>query len=863
MTPPGSRRLLSATLFLALGLAAQSTPDPTAQGTEAQRGSSYEFEYANIEANPRRGDFGETFVYGGFIFRWPDHGLEVRGGSGIVLTDRQSTEALLRGDDEASDVPTRGLQDPQPRRSLTPEVLHARINRLLAALGRPPIQGGSNIRRATETPRLLYFEDDVIVIRDGIEVARCARLWISPLDDRIVIEGAELRFVTPESAGRSEQTLILRGDRIVKQGPRWTGVDLQVTTCEAGKPHIAVASGELELIEREGQFELRSRGNRLQLYGVDVLPLPDAKVFTGEQCDIPIKSFSMGFSGREGARVRIGLGRSMNDFGGSIHHLVTGREAREFRGDWELGLGYVELRGAPIDGATSYSARTADGRLLYEGIAEGFYMDDDGPNIREIRNNLDGSLITDRNRNLLRTRNRVHLGETTHLDLTAFHAGDAAVYPEFFRADYRNQELPETSAYLHHRDDNLLVTINGRFNLSEFSYRDDRALADYFVEELPVATLDWISEPIAETPWQTPIVLDATTEIGQRRRKFDPRSPLPQLAETTTRIDQMLEFSAPWLLGPVHIRPFVRTRWTWYDEDNNGDSLSRGAFTAGVRVGTRLSRTFHRADGGSLRHVISPQISWMNRFQVTEDPAQIRQYDEIDALEEQSLLRFELRNLVQKGSAVADGADADESAPSRSVVGYDHDLVFLDLAQDVWTNGPPAGSSWPTTADRGHFGLFYYDLLVRPQIGGRDSSFLSLGLYGDHDWREGLRTFDAELGLGKLAGCDWFADFRTDAVVSGAVGLGARSQLFGRWSTYGRMTYDTERSEWLRYGFGMRRDDHDWSVLFNMDYDPFDDEVTFRVAVEPSFGRPTRLRYNAMDSWSDSPMQAIQSSSGY
>ena len=93
-----------------------------------------------------------------------------------------------------------------------------------------------------DLPRLLYCEDGVVVVRDGVESLRCDRLWLSPLDDRIVVENAELRYVTRTPQG--EDTLIVRGPRLVKQGGRWSGRDVTMPTCTAGVPHIALALGE-------------------------------------------------------------------------------------------------------------------------------------------------------------------------------------------------------------------------------------------------------------------------------------------------------------------------------------------------------------------------------------------------------------------------------------------------------------------------------------------------------------------------------------------------------------------------------------------------------------------------------------------
>ena len=801
-----SHRLLVAVA----ALAALRAQEPI--GPPPPRAPLYTFDWAFGSSGPQD-DFWETYGYGGFRFQWPELSLEIRGRNGLLLSDRTTIEKLNRSrDDDDDELPRREIEPPKPRRALSAELLQQRAARLLAAAGSnakvqlPPGQ------LSFDVPRFLYFEGGVQVYRGGVEVVRCERMWISPLDDRIVIEDAELRWQQVDSEGNPGPMFVVRGKKLIKQGPRWTGRDLEVTSCEAGKPHAAIASGELELVEREGQFEVWSRGNVLKLGGESVLPLPDAHFFSADQSGLPLRGVRAGYSNSQGVRTEIDLGMPMQDGGGKVHEWLTGRPAHEFRGDWNLGLGWIEKRGSALRGEVDYR-----GKDLYQGRTEAFYMDDDGPNIREIVDNIDGTPIDARNRNLLRTENRVFLGKTSNLDLTAFFAGDPAVYSEFFRNDYRSRELPESSVYLHHASDNVLVTATGRFQANEFSYRDDRALADAYVEELPVATVHWLAEPIATTPWDTPIVLDTATEVGQRRRAIDDRSTAGLSSDQVTRADQLAELSAPFHLGPITFRPFAQGRFTYYDDTQDGDSADRVAMSAGVRAGTRFSRTWNWLDDHgreqSLRHVVSPVVSVIDRYHVSGN-RDLFVYDANDQLTEQNLLRFEVRNLVQRTRAI-------ENRPSRT-----EDVVFLDIAQDVWPDKQRDNQGES-------LGLLYYDFLIMPQPQWWPTETLQFGIYGDHDWDDGLRTLDAELTVGKIAGLDWTLDYRTDALVDAAAGIGTRAQLLGNWDLSGNVMYDFDNDRVLTYYAGLRRDDHDWTLMAGLNYDPFSDEITFRIEVQP------------------------------
>ena len=805
-------------------VAAQGPP-PRPQDPAPAPGFVYESAWS---AMGDRDDYREVTLLGGFRFQAPAIGIDVRGMNAVLLLDLEAAHAAAQ-QTGGSGPPRRELPPPDPRRRLSNEEVQSRLERTLAAVGRPE---GLPRKRATEQAidalRHAYFEGGVTVVRDDIEVLRCARMWISPLDDRVVVEDAELRYHTPGKDARN--LLIVRGPRLVKQGGRWTGRDLTITTCTAAEPHAAVAVGEAEIIERDGEFEVVVRGQTLQIGGTSVLPLPDARIFTGSQSEFPIKHATGGYSNKEGVKAGVVVGLPWNTTGGRLHEWLTGRPAHEFRGEWELGVGWVEERGVPLDGELRYRAPG-----LYEGRTRGFWLDDNGEDLREIQSNLDGSPIDNESRGLVASENRVHMGSSTHVDLVAFHATDPAVLSEFFPGPYRGDETPETSVYLHHGDRNRIFTVGSRWNLDDFSYRDNRALADRFVEELPVVTYDWIAQTLGETPWHTPIVVDTSTELGQRRSAYDDRAGF-RVSDRTFRADQLVELSAPFSLGPWNLRPYGATRATWYDDAGDGETEGRIAFEAGVQLGTRLSKTFAWADADGehpIRHVVAPKVTYRNRFHVDDASSEFFQFDSVDALAEQELVRVEVRNLLQKMST------------EKGAV-HPHDFVLLDLAQDFWPDAQRdnAGES---------VGLFYYDLLLRPQMPWLPFDEFSFAFYGDYDWRNGMRTLDTELHFGPLAGLMWTVDYREDHVAEGAVGVRADTMLFERWRLYAGSQRDLAADVWLDYSFGIIRDDHDWSIALSTNYNPYADETTFRLEFMPRFGG---MRSSHIDRFGGSAMQS-------
>lgn len=767
------------------------------------------FDFGYFHSRPE-GDIVEWIFTGGISYE--RDGLAIRAENAVFVLDRQESAGVIASE-TASGLPRRPLVLPRAGRAVDEGVLRARLRAFLSAAsrGEPPRSLPDDLR--LELLRSAYLEGGVTIAQDGIEVARADRVFFSVIDDRAVFHDVTLRLVTT-TRDRGEQALVVRSDRLVRQGTRITGRDVSVTTCTAGRPHYEVFSGEVEILERGDEFEIRSRDNFLAVGGARVLPLPSVTHFTADQNQLLIQSASISYSSRERVDAEIVLGSNFNELGGSVHSFVTGRDASEFRGDWELGLGFIETRGAPLRPALEYRA---DG--LYSGRTEAFHLSDRGRNIREIRRNLDGSPIDERERGLLSSENRVHLGRNTTLDLTAFDASDPAVYSEFYSGNYYGDEIPESSIHARHASRNYVATLTGRFNAAGFSYADGRNLADRFVEERPHLTFDWFSEPLATLPGDTPLLLTTSTGIASLASDFDAHATSP-IDDELLRVDQEVELAAPFLVGPAGLRPFARARFTRYDETRAGGELDRWAFDAGVSLGTRLSRAW-RSIGESgettriVRHVASPTIEFAHRFKVDGEPGDLFAFDAVDAMDEGANIRVGLLQRVERD--VISGPDS-----TRSSAGS----VWLDLAQNV-----------TPVADRDnqghHLGLFEFELILRPARDWLGIPNLALVTEGEHDWDDSeLRTFNNSVRF-DAADVTWIGEYRADRTERGRVGYGAIVPIRSRWELFGFSRYDLERSEHVNYTTRLVRTDHDWRITLSLTFNEITDDTSFNFEFEP------------------------------
>ncbi|MCA8956750.1 MAG: hypothetical protein KDC87_11805 [Planctomycetes bacterium] len=798
------------------------------------------------------GDVVEMSLTNGITYRIGRR--ELRADAAVITFDRDeyrratAPAAVSTGRPPAGDPsgahPRRGMSLPDDRRVLSPALLLRRFDQFLQSLGRSPTESTPEQRAWISLIRSVYVEGNIVVLDGGVEVLRASNVMFSVPDNRAVLENVTLRLITRSRDG-FERQMILRAPKLEKLGSRTSGRKVSMTTCTAGEPHFAIGSGQVEIIERGDEFEVRTRDNELVFSGRHSVPLPDTRFFTKEQSQVPIKGVSGNYSQLGGFSGTIDLGSSFNETGGALHEFLFGRPAHEFRGDWRLGLTASETRGNPIDGEVRF--RAGD---LYQGQMLGLYQTNDtGKNRYAIRNYIDGVPITQREREMFQTETRVNFGDGWRMDLTAFSSNDPSLLPEFYLSQLHNHELPETSLYLRHAEDNHLFTVTGRTNLNTFSYGDDRALETGFREEAPLVTYDVFSEPLLSLG-EVDLLLTSSTSAGWLRHEFDSRYAMP-VQDRTFRFDQEVELAAPFHVGPFAVRPRSSARFTHYDNSVAGLTRNRWAFDAGISATTRLARTFHgtNADGSQwhAQHTMYPSISFGHSFQVDQNPELLYQFDEVDALNEKGVVRVGLLNRVQTKSSTEAPRRVGvirENSPRRGdwldpvnvKTAQSQEVLWVDVAQNFFP-----------TADRdnqGHpLGLFEYEVILRPRDPWSPVPGLKVLLEGEHDWNTGrARTLNTELRFGKVIGMDWMAGYRADSAMSGTLRYGAGTQLFGRFALIGMGAYDLQSHKQLNYLAQVIRRDHDWVLRLAMTYDILSDNLSFTVNFEPLFGGLFRSR---------------------
>ena len=761
-----------------------------------------------------------TFAAGLLWTRGP---LRLRADRAILTWDRDAAETLLdRTQDGDDKLPRRETSLPPSRRRVDDKILRARLQRFLASTGRTANSAAVSDDQETppfavQAPRSIYLEGHVVLEQNGVEIFRAGSFFYSVMDDRGVFEDVTLRITSPRTDGQPI-VYTLRAPKLLRQGSRTTGKDTSLTTCTAGHAHFEVAQGEIEIIERGEAFEIRSRHNRFKTMRGFTIPLPNVSFFTDQQSQIPIKGGSIGWSNQQGAEAEIVLGSNWNKLGGAIHQALTGRSATEFRGDWELGVGFIDFRGVPLDGRLNYEAPG-----LYKGQTDLFHLQDRGNNLREIQRDLTGNDIVEDNRNLIRTENRFFLSEDTTLDLTVFDASDPAVYSEFYSGQFYAGERPETNLFLRNQTENRLATLSGRWNLAGFSYTDGRSLSPTFVEELPVATYDVYSQPLFDLAKGTPLVFTSSTSIGQLSLNSDNDVP-SGVQDRSVRVDQEVELAAHVQAGGFGLRPFFSGRAIHYDQTlrPDGGPFTRGIFEAGVVAGTRFTRTFRWDRDGTpfaLQHAFHPTIELSSRFEASGAPGEFIAFDDTEQLDENNLVRVGMLHRFTTR----------ESKQAALEEGGRPELLWLDFAQNFFP-----------TQDRDNngeqLGLFEFEAILQPSSLIAFPRNLRILFEGEYDWGENeLRTLNTAAAF-RLERVNLFAEYRTDRTEDGTIIFGGSRPFYDRWLVSGSSNYDLESSQFQTYRTSIIRRDHDWSIIFQVGFDFVTNQTTFNLLFQPSFG---------------------------
>jgi lipopolysaccharide assembly outer membrane protein LptD (OstA) len=235
---------------------------------------------------------------------------------------------------------------------------------------------------------------------------------------------------------------------------------------------------------------------------------------------------------------------------------------------------------------------------------------------------------------------------------------DAFVERDFFEADYRRNVQPQS-----------FLEVSKRWSDYSLSLFARPQINDYFetVERLPEIRFTGLRHQLG----QTPLFYENESSAGYYQRQFADGA---SSRYSAFRVDTYHQILLPQTyFGWLNVVPRVGGRLTHYGEAHGADAStparSRAVFNTGVELSAKASALFADAKStwlemDGLRHQIEPSVNYVLVPSPNRGPAELPQFDSeiasprlsplgfpeynaIDAVDSQNVLRLMLRNRLQ------------------------------------------------------------------------------------------------------------------------------------------------------------------------------------------------------------------------
>ncbi len=419
----------------------------------------------------------------------------------------------------------------------------------------------------------------------------------------------------------------------------YTATNAFITTDDVPKPAHGIRAREITIVP--GKY-IEARNATLYLGPVPVFYFPYYHRNLGERANN--FNFTPGYRSRYGPFLLNSYRWYLNDeLDGAVH------------------LDYREKRGVGAGPDLNFHlGRWGDGTLKY------YYLNDTDSGT---------NLIT--GANVPENRQRVYFAYQatpfTNLEVKSVvrYQSDPNVTRDFFEGEYGQDPQPNT-----------FVDVNKFWQNFSLDVYSEPRVNDFYetVERLPEVKLTGYRQQLGDSP----IYYESESSAGYYRRLF---------AETNSfsgtnnfydeRADTYHQLTLPMtLFGWLNVTPRIGGRFTYYNEANGPGATTqekyRSVFNTGAELSFKASQLWPGAESkllnlDGLRHIIEPSVNYVYVPKPGDSPGELPQFDyetpslwqlpieypdynAIDSIDSQNVLRFGLRNKLQtkRGGQVVD-----------------------------------------------------------------------------------------------------------------------------------------------------------------------------------------------------------------
>ncbi len=303
--------------------------------------------------------------------------------------------------------------------------------------------------------------------------------------------------------------------------------------------------------------------------------------------------------------------------------------------------------------------RWGDAKLRY------YYLYDQNPYLGT--NGVPGSFPVPHNRQRFYFTYQATPATNLNLKSVVNYQSDPLMLHDFFEGDYAQNPQPNT-----------FVEGEKYWNNWSLDALATPRINDFFdqVERIPDVKLTGWRQQV----WNTPLYYESESSVGYYRRLLAATNqPFagtngPAFDYSAARADTFQQLLLPWtFFGWLNVTPRAGGRFTWYSRETGPGATNsetyRKIFNTGVDVSFKASRlwtgaTNHLLDLDGLRHIIEPSASYAFIPRPSTLPPQLPQFDsalpspvllpiqlpdynDIDSIDSENVIRFGLRNTLQ------------------------------------------------------------------------------------------------------------------------------------------------------------------------------------------------------------------------
>jgi len=648
-----------------------------------------------------------------------------------------------------------------------------------------------------------YAEGNVTFYQGDMQLKAQRFFYDAARNKALILDGELVAYVKNRDENKSEAVYI-RAEKIQQAAAGYYVADgATATNDDYGRPNAWLQFGRLEYRQTDDRRTVQAVNTSAWAYGVPFFYWP---YFSWDlDRDIIVKQLRVRNSTQYGTAIETRF--DLYDTGAFdwIRVGPKGYQPSDFS-DLSLDVDYYSKRGLGLGLGLEYDIRRdkpfEDWPVPILGSSYGYYIHDKAE--EDSTGPLRNLPIPNPERGRFRTQNRAWLAEGLTFDTEMSYLSDAGLLAEYFEREYKEQKPQETLGYLKYQKDNWAATALEKVRVNDFQTE---------VEYLPRLGFNVFGQ---SDPWDV-VTFYSTSEISNVR--FSPARDSVLERHRVARIDSNNELDLPFHVPPLKVVPFVGARASYFDDTVDGDGEGRFIGSAGVRASAQYHRLYDCAspllDVNGLRHIVTPDVEYVNAYVNTTDPDELFQIDDVDKAGEYEVLRFGVRQRLQ--------TKRPGRAPTYVTAPRVIDWMFLDIEMDYFPE-----------ADRDNHGDSFSDLYLDYWWYVTDSVRFIADARFDVSNDVGISKGSTGFSIRRGPDLSFFVGNRfVRSADSHALTVSANYRLNSRWDVAVLAQYDFDAHQLIEERLIVRRRFHKWVLETTFELDEGQDNKTFTVSIYP------------------------------